>query len=71
KSLSYFDSSGELHTVSVSDLTSNKKNIILAVPDMYTPSCSLKHLLDFIEKVAELKAKGFHTIACVSVNDSP
>ncbi|GFQ05357.1 peroxiredoxin-2e chloroplastic, partial [Phtheirospermum japonicum] len=70
-SLSYFDSSGELQTVSVSNLTANKKTIILAVPDTYTHSCSPKHLPDFVEKAAELKAKGIHTIACVSVNDSP
>ncbi|KAL3646823.1 Peroxiredoxin-2E-1, chloroplastic [Castilleja foliolosa] len=68
--LSYFDSSDELQTVSVSDLTANKKTIILAVPGAFTPTCSQKHLPGFVEKAAELKAKGIDTIACVSVNDA-
>ncbi|KAL8505027.1 hypothetical protein ACS0TY_016288 [Phlomoides rotata] len=68
--LSYFDSSDELHTVSVSDLTSNKKTILVAVPGAFTPTCSQKHLPGFVEKAAELKAKGVDTIACISVNDA-
>ncbi|KAL8519032.1 hypothetical protein ACS0TY_010104 [Phlomoides rotata] len=68
--LSYFDSSDELHTVSISDLTSNKKMILVAVPGAFTPTCSHKHLPGFVEKAAELKAKGIDTIACISVNDA-
>ncbi|KAL3839757.1 hypothetical protein ACJIZ3_024348 [Penstemon smallii] len=68
--LSYFDSSDELQTVSISDLTSNKKVILLAVPGAFTPTCSQKHLPGFVEKAAEFKAKGVDTIACVSVNDA-
>ncbi|KAL8548320.1 hypothetical protein ACS0TY_007592 [Phlomoides rotata] len=68
--LSYFDSSDELHTVSVSDLTSNKKMILVVVPGAFTPTCSQKHLPGFVEKAAELKAKDVDTIACISVNDA-
>lgn len=68
--LSYFDSSDELQTVSVADLTANKKTILIAVPGAFTPTCSQKHLPGFVEKAAEFKAKGVDTIACISVNDA-
>ncbi|PIN06802.1 Alkyl hydroperoxide reductase/peroxiredoxin [Handroanthus impetiginosus] len=68
--LSYLDSSDELQTISVSDLTSNKKTVVLAVPGAFTPTCSQKHLPGFVEKAAEFKAKGVDTIACISVNDA-
>ncbi|KAG6433956.1 hypothetical protein SASPL_105575 [Salvia splendens] len=68
--LSYFDSADELQTVSVADLTSNKKVILFAVPGAFTPTCSQKHLPGFAAKAAEFKAKGVDTIACISVNDA-
>ncbi|CAA0842933.1 Peroxiredoxin-2E- chloroplastic [Striga hermonthica] len=68
--LSYFDASDELQTVSVSDLTAGKRTIIFAVPGAFTPTCSQKHLPGFVEMAAELKAKGIDAIACVSVNDA-
>ncbi|KAI4364219.1 hypothetical protein MLD38_020341 [Melastoma candidum] len=68
--LSYFDASDELQTVSVSALTSGKKSILFAVPGAFTPTCSQKHVPSFIAKSAELKSKGVDTVACVSVNDA-
>ncbi|KAH0723387.1 hypothetical protein KY285_005942 [Solanum tuberosum] len=68
--LSYFDSSDELQTLSVSDLTSGKKVVLFAVPGAFTPTCSQKHLPGFVEKSKELKSKGVDTIACISVNDA-
>ncbi|KAJ4705121.1 putative Peroxiredoxin [Melia azedarach] len=68
--LSYFDSDGELQTITVSDVTANKKAVLFAVPGAFTPTCSQKHLPGFVEKSAELKSKGVDTIACISVNDA-
>ncbi|XP_011625989.1 peroxiredoxin-2E-1, chloroplastic [Amborella trichopoda] len=68
--LSYFDPAGELQTLKVSDLTSGKKVILIAVPGAFTPTCSQKHLPGFVEKASELKANGVDSIACISVNDA-
>eukprot|EP00899_Mesostigma_viride_P006197 jgi/Mesvir1/15579/Mv03198-RA.1 len=67
--LSYFDKEGNVKTVSTTEMCAGKKVILFAVPGAFTPTCSLKHLPGFIEKAAEIKAKGVDTVACVSVND--
>ncbi|PIA43396.1 hypothetical protein AQUCO_01900046v1 [Aquilegia coerulea] len=67
---SYFDSSDELQTITVSDLTKGKKTIFFAVPGAFTPTCSQKHLPGFVEKSNELKSKGVDNIVCISVNDA-
>ncbi|KAE9621776.1 hypothetical protein Lal_00032916 [Lupinus albus] len=67
---SYLDHAGDVKTTTVSDLTKGKKAILFAVPGAFTPTCSKKHVPGFVEKSAELKAKGVETIACISVNDA-
>jgi glutaredoxin/glutathione-dependent peroxiredoxin len=46
-----------------------KKVAMFAVPGAFTPTCSVRHLPSFVEKAAELKAKGIDEIVGISVND--
>lgn len=56
--------------VSTSDLFSNKKSILFAVPGAFTPGCSLSHLPGYVVNADKIKEKNVDTIACISVNDA-
>jgi peroxiredoxin len=47
-----------------------KRIALFAVPGAYTPTCSARHLPSFVEKAAEMKAKGIDEIVGTSVNDA-
>ena len=55
--------------VTTAEFFGGKKVALFAVPGAYTPTCDKQHMPGFVERVAELKAKGFDTVACTSVND--
>jgi peroxiredoxin len=55
--------------VSTDEVFKGKTVALAAVPGAFTPTCSARHLPGFVDKAAELKAKGIDQIAFVSVND--
>lgn len=56
--------------VQASEFFAGKRVALFSVPGAFTPTCSAKHLPGFVEKAAELKAKGIDEIACTAVNDA-
>ena len=55
--------------VQSADYFKGKRVALFSVPGAFTPTCSAKHLPGYVEKAAELKAKGIDEIACTAVND--
>jgi peroxiredoxin len=55
--------------VSTDELFRSKKVALFAVPGAFTPACSQRHLPGYVDKAADIKAKGVDEIVCVAVND--
>jgi peroxiredoxin len=56
--------------IATDELFKGKRVALFAVPGAFTPTCSQRHLPGYVDKAAELKAKGIDQIACVAVNDA-
>ncbi len=56
--------------VSSADYFAGKKVALFSVPGAFTPTCSARHLPGYVEKAAELKAKGVDEIVATAVNDA-
>jgi len=50
-------------------LFAGKTVVVFSVPGAFTPTCDARHLPGFVQHVAEFKAKGVDTVACMAVND--
>jgi glutaredoxin/glutathione-dependent peroxiredoxin len=48
----------------------DKKVVLFAVPGAFTPACSQRHLPGYVDRAANIKAKGINEIVCVAVNDA-
>ncbi|MFC3053458.1 peroxiredoxin [Kordiimonas pumila] len=55
--------------IKTDEFFAGRKVVVFSVPGAFTPTCSAKHLPGFIEKAADIKAKGVDEIACFAVND--
>ena len=47
-----------------------RKIVMFAVPGAFTPTCSAKHMPNYLENMDRLKPAGFDAVACLSVNDA-
>lgn len=56
--------------VQSADYFKGKRVALFSVPGAFTPTCSAKHLPGYVDKAAELKAKGIDEIAATAVNDA-
>lgn len=56
--------------VQSSDYFKGKTVALFSVPGAFTPTCSARHLPGYVDKAAELKARGVDEIVATSVNDA-
>lgn len=55
--------------VSGDSIFAGKRVVLFAVPGAYTPTCTRNHFPGYLDKAADIRAKGVDTIACTAVND--
>lgn len=55
--------------LTTSQVFKGKKVALFAVPGAYTPTCHKAHMPGFVDRAAEIKAKGVDDVVCTSVND--
>ena len=58
-----------VHKIDTLALFEGRKMVLFAVPGAFTPTCHRNHLPGYLEKAAEIKAKGVDAIMVTGVND--
>jgi peroxiredoxin len=56
-------------TRTTDDVFKGRKVVLVAVPGAFTPTCHRNHLPGYVQKSAEIRAKGIDAIAVTAVND--
>jgi glutaredoxin/glutathione-dependent peroxiredoxin len=51
------------------ELVGSGRVVMFSVPGAFTPTCSARHLPGFVDRAADIKAKGVDRIVCLAVND--
>ncbi|GAA0727673.1 peroxiredoxin [Sphingomonas japonica] len=56
--------------VTTEEFFKGRKVALFSVPGAFTPTCSVKHLPGFVDKIDAFKDKGIDEVACTAVNDA-
>ncbi|MEM8629887.1 MAG: peroxiredoxin [Pseudomonadota bacterium] len=56
-------------TVTLSDLSKDRRIVLFALPGAFTSTCTAAHLPSFMRTEADFRDKGVQDIFCLSVND--
>ena len=65
--LTYLESG--VQSVRTDDLFGGKTVLLFSVPGAFTPTCSAKHLPNYVENLGRFGEKGIDQIVCMAVND--
>ncbi len=55
--------------LSASDVFGDGKSVVIGIPGAFTPTCTKKHIPDFIRNAGQLSASGYERLFCVVAND--
>lgn len=55
--------------VQLGEYVKGKKVVIFGLPGAFTPTCSEQHLPGFVDRAADIRAKGVDAIACLTTAD--
>ncbi len=61
---------GQPAPTSLAELSAGRRVVVFAVPGAFTPTCTAKHLPGYVDRAAELRAKGIGEVVCLAVNDA-
>ena len=55
--------------VALGEYLAGRKVVIFGLPGAFTPTCSERHLPGFVERAADIRARGVDAIACLTTAD--